>query len=184
MKRNEDGFGVVEIVFIIVVIGIIGFAIWYFVGAKSQDNVPDKVQSKQSDSQPLKLSMDYQTPAGWSEQTTQEASQRTVRTYSSSDGKLIFITQPYDGQSLAALPAPAGYSNVSNKKEVKLQSALFANQYSATKAAKNFMVTTFVMFTRYDVLMSMEDFNKPANAKVYQSFLDSFVPNGYNPQGQ
>ncbi len=181
MKRNEGGFGVVEAALIIVIIGVIGFVLWYFVSAKDRNQLPDKIPAKQSTSQPLNLDMDYQKPPGWTESTSQEDNQRTVRTFSSADGVLIFITQPYDGRSLSALPAPTGYKEVTNKKEVKLQSALFANQYNTTKDTKSFTVTTFVMTTRYDVLMSLEDFNKPANAHVYQDFLDSFVPNGYKP---
>ncbi len=119
--------------------------------------------------------MNFVAPSGWAEQVN-ITDRNTVITYTSPDGsgaKIVLIMQESairtDKDELLA---------TSKLKEVELKSALFGDQYTSIFKGVTNTVTSFQLRVHFDVLMEERYYNQPKYQQVYQSFIDSFVPNG------
>ncbi len=82
MKKNEHGFSALEVVLIVLVIGLIGFAGWSVLGRKSEDKKDPEPVAKTSEQKKetgqtisnTSPSFTFTLPEGWSKMACEEAS--------------------------------------------------------------------------------------------------------------
>ena len=68
MKKNENGFSIVEVLVVLVIVGLIGAAGWYVWQAKNNKATPPvKTNSQDQSTQKTEQTIDFKVPDGWVE---------------------------------------------------------------------------------------------------------------------
>lgn len=156
-----------------IVFGIVGMLLWRISTTKNTESI-DANNSSVTKSV-VSPDMNFAAPQGWAEQTV-NTSRYTVITYTSPDdsgAKIVLIMQ--EGASRSEKDKLVATSDI---KEVELKSALFGDQYKTKYDNATNIVTSFQLRVHFDVLIEEAFYSQPKYQQVYQTFLDSFVPNG------
>jgi|GEM_PF-5903097 len=173
-QKSRKNRGLIIIV-VLLLSGLVGVIIWKTFGtSRSSDIAKDRNSSSISKSV-VSPDMNFLKPDGWAEQVL-NTNKNTTYTYTSPDGsgaKIVLILQ-----ESATRTKRDDLMATSKLKEIKLESELFGDQYTAEYNGASNTVTSFRLRVHFDVLMEEKFYNQPKYQQVYQSFLDSFVPNG------